>query len=77
MTHVGTIDQIIAERKKVYPDDGLTKNALRKLVVTGQISSVMVGQKYLIAFDAVESFLSNPPTIAQEAGQNGKIRRIS
>jgi len=76
MTHVGTIDQIISERRKEHPDDALTKNALRRLVVTGEIQSVKVGAKYLVRFEAVDEYIKNPQSLTREIAQTGRIRRI-
>lgn len=53
-----TISEAAAWLRETDPNTAFTKTALRRLVVTGQIPSVRVGQKYLINLDTVESFLS-------------------
>jgi len=53
-----TISEAAAWLREADPDTAFTQTALRRLVVTGQLPCVRVGQKYLVNLDAVESFLS-------------------
>ena len=53
-----TIDQTAAWLHENDPCTAFTKTALRRLVITGQLQSVRVGQKYLINLDVLEAFLS-------------------
>ena len=46
-----TIDQAAEYVKTTDPDTALTKTAIRRLVTTGALPSVKVGQKYLVALD--------------------------
>lgn len=73
------IDAAHAELLKADPACALTKTALRRLVVTGEIPSVRVGTKYLIDLDRLELYLSNPPDTGEDLYQYrpGKIRRVS
>ena len=57
-----TIEQAALWLRQADPDTAFTKTALRRLVVTGQLPSVRVGQKYLIDLDALEGFLSGITT---------------
>lgn len=59
------------------PECALTRTALRRLVVSGQIPSVRVGKKYLIDLDQLEHYLANPPVPVTELYPEGKIRRIA
>ena len=52
-----TIDQAAAWLRQADPETAFTKTALRRLVVTGQLPSVRVGQKYLVNLDALGAFL--------------------
>ena len=54
-----TIAAAHAELMAADPGCELTKTALRRLVVTGQLHGcvVRVGQKYLINMDALEDYL--------------------
>lgn len=65
MPRMRTIDQAIAWLLDNDPGTALTKTGLRRLVTTGQLPSVKVGQKYLVDLDALESYLSgtNPPPL--------------
>lgn len=57
MPTMRTIDQAAALMKAKDPDTAITKTALRRLVTTGQLPSVRVGQKYLISLEVLEAFL--------------------
>lgn len=57
MTRMRTIEQAVSWLQEADPGTALTKTALRRLVTTGQIPSVRVGQKYLISLEVLESFL--------------------
>ena len=52
-----TIEQISIHYKATDPNTALTKTALRRLVLTGAIPHVRIGQKYLVSLEAVEAFL--------------------
>ena len=49
-----TIDETAAMLRAQDPKSALTKTALRRMVVTGQLPSVTVGAKYLIDVDRLE-----------------------
>ena len=57
MPRMRTIDQAAAWLRESDPDCAFTKTALRRLVVTGQLPSVRIGQKYLIDLDMLTGFL--------------------
>ena len=60
--------------KEADPHTSLTSHALRKMILSGRIPSVMAGKKYLIDLDALEAHLSTP---AQTYPPNVQgIRRI-
>lgn len=48
------------EIKQTDPNTALTPNALRKMVVSGDIPSIRIGSRYLINLDHLEEFLSTP-----------------
>lgn len=52
-----TIDQAAAWLQENDPGTAFTKTALRRLVVSGKLPSVKVGQKYLINLDTMEDYL--------------------
>ena len=52
-----TIDQAHADLLAADPACALAKSALRRLVVTGRVPSVKVGQKYLLDLDRLEEHL--------------------
>lgn len=53
-----TIDQIAQLIRDNDPETALTKTAIRRLVTTGAIRSVKVGQKYLVSLEAVDEYLA-------------------
>ena len=57
MAHVRTINDLHKELLAEDPACGLTKTALRRLVVTGVIPSVRVGSKYLVDRANVDKYL--------------------
>lgn len=65
-----TIDQAAVYLKGQDPDTALTKTAIRRLVTTGALPSVRVGQKYLIALENLDSYL------AGQAVSVGAIRPV-
>lgn len=58
------------------PETALTKTAIRRLVVTGILPSVRVGQKYLIALENLDAYLLGQAEPVDEAATDG-IRRVS
>ena len=58
MPRMRTIEQAAAWLLETDPETAITKTALRRLVVTGQLPSVRVGQKYLLALEVLEEYLS-------------------
>ncbi|MBR3473519.1 MAG: helix-turn-helix domain-containing protein [Oscillospiraceae bacterium] len=69
-----TVDQAAAWLREQDPETALTKTALRRLVVTGQLPSVRVGQKYLISLETLEDYLAGAVPLPIQAASN--IRRI-
>lgn len=53
-----TIEQAAAWLQENDPETALTKTALRRLVVTGKLPCIRVGQKYLIALETLEDYLA-------------------
>lgn len=43
------------------PDTAFTKTALRRLIVSGELPHVKVGQKYLVNLETLEAFLRTKP----------------
>ena len=58
MPRMRTIDEAYAELVSQDSRSALTKTALRRLVVSGKLSAVRVGQKYLVNMDILENYLN-------------------
>lgn len=75
MPKMRTIEQAAAWLQENDPSTAFTRTALRRLVVTGQLPSVRVGQKYLINLDVLAAFLQGSfPMPNQE--QVSRIRGV-
>lgn len=70
------IRQAVEEIKTADPKTALTEKALRRLILSGVIPSVVVGRKYLINLDTLERYLSGE-TVKEDRQENGGIRVIS
>ncbi len=68
------IRQAVEEIKTADPKTALTEKALRRLILSGVLPSVVVGRKYLINLDTLERYLSGE--IIRES-ENSGIRIIS
>lgn len=69
-----TIDQAALWLLENDPDTALTKTALRRLVVTGKLPSVRIGQKYLVSLETLEDYLRG--TVPLPLPAVSEIRRI-
>ncbi len=56
MVKVRTIKQTMEYIKGQDPDTGITENALRRLVLDGEIKYTKIGTKYLLNLDDVEKY---------------------
>ena len=66
-----TIEQAAGYVRSIDPDTALTKTAIRRKVLSGEIPSTRAGKKYLLDLDTLEEFLFKPsPTYG------GKIQSI-
>ena len=57
MPRMRTIDQAAEWLRANDPETAFTKTALRRLVTTGELPCVRVGQKYLVSLETLEDFL--------------------
>lgn len=65
-----TLDKAILEIKAEDPGTELTRTALRRMMLTGQVKTVMVGRKRLVDLDELKG------QICEIATNPGKIRRV-
>lgn len=75
MARMRTIVEAAAYFKDNDPDTAITKTAIRRLVITGAVPSVMVGNKYLIALEGLEDYLTTGAGHVQAPEHYG-VRRI-
>ena len=74
MPRMRTIEQASAHIREADPSTAITKTALRRLVISGELPCVRVGQKYLLDLDAVEAYMQTGTASAPVV--TGNIRRI-
>ena len=68
MRRMRTLDQAAAWAKETDPATALTKTALRRLVLSGQIPHVEVGRKRLVSLEDVESYLEHGGAVPASVG---------
>ena len=73
---VRTIEQLYADVKRLDPGTALTKTALRRLVLSGDIPSRRAGQKYLVTMEALEAYMNGGQADAKPAPGYGEIRPV-
>lgn len=76
MLRMRTIDQMSAYIRDADPDTALTKTALRRLVISGEIPSKKIGSKFLVSIEAVSEYLTSTAPVPKEHLQSGKIRPV-
>lgn len=68
MSRMRTIDQAHAWLVETDPETAITKTGLRRLVTSGQLPSVRIGNKYLLELGQVEQYMNGAvplPIVAQ------------
>ena len=76
MPRMRTIDQAFVHIQEQDNETALTKTALRRLVVTGALTSVRVGAKYLLDLDSIEELLMLGDTRTANPTENYGIRKV-
>lgn len=71
-----TILEAHAYLSSVDPETAITKTALRRLVVSGAVPSVKIGNKYLVALETIDDYLRGGQTKGTSAPARGAIRPV-
>ena len=72
-----TLKQAYEAIRATDPESALTMTALRRLAVSGILTTVKAGSKYLLNLDMLQEYLQNPERFdRRETKQKGVIRRI-
>ena len=58
------------------PETAITQYALRRLVISGEIPSVRIGNKYLVALEAIDEYLQGKQPPISPAPVCGVIRPV-
>ena len=66
----------ISQAAEHYAGTGLTRTAIRRAILTGEIPSVRAGRKYLITLEGVEKWLGGDTTTPEPRATLG-IRPVS
>lgn len=74
--HMRTINEAAEHFRSLDPHTSLTKTAVRRLVNTGAVPSVRIGNKALVSLEALDAYLrgEQPPVIGGPA--RGVIRPV-
>ena len=57
MPRIRTLSEAYTHIKEMDPDTAVTKNALRRMVVSGQVPCFKAGKKYLLDIDILFEYL--------------------
>jgi hypothetical protein len=57
MTRMRTLTETLNHIKEIDPGTAVTANALRRMVICGQVPSIKAGKKYLIDLDTLFEYL--------------------
>jgi hypothetical protein len=57
MPRIRTLSEVYSYIKDMDPDTAITQNALRRMVVSGQVPCIKAGKKYLIDLDVLFEYL--------------------
>jgi excisionase family DNA binding protein len=76
MFRMRLINDAYKEIKAADPETAITKNYIRRLIVSGVVPSTRCGTKYLVNMDTLESYLSNPDREVTPINY-GKIRAVA
>ena len=71
-----TAPEAIAEIKAVDPKTALTERALRRMINSGELPSVNVGNKKLVNLDKLFEYLNGECFDLSASSPQSKIRRI-
>lgn len=69
-----TLDKAAAFIKEKDPDTDLTRTAIRRMGLSGQIPVVMVGAKRLYDLDTLENFLYLSPQTSEQGIHPVEVR---
>ena len=76
MPKMRTIDQAHAWLQQSDPETAATRTALRRMIKAGEIPSVRVGQKYLVALEQLEECLLGKEPVHNIAEGIREVPRI-
>lgn len=71
-----TAPEAIAEIKAVDPKTALTERALRRMINSGELPSVNIGNKKLVNLDKLFEYLNGESSDLSASSPQSKIRRI-
>lgn len=68
MSRLRTLTETFNHIKEMDAETAITPNALRRMVVSGQIPCVMIGKKYLIDLDVLFEYLKGARPMDVQSG---------
>lgn len=79
MRRLRTINETVRFLKEQDPDTSLTPHFIRRMIVDGQVPTVMAGKKYLVDLDSLLTYLDDEAfeKSTTKAPTQGVIRQLS
>lgn len=74
MPKIRTLSEAYQSIKEMDAETAITPNALRRLVVSGQVPCRKIGKKYLIDLDVLFEFLKGVTTERTESKKESMLR---
>ena len=74
--HMRTINEAAEHFKSIDPSTSLTKTAVRRLVNTGAVPSVRIGNKALVSLEALDAYLRGEGEAVDAVPVRGVIRPV-
>jgi hypothetical protein len=76
MAKIRTLAEAYTYIKEIDPETAITRNALRRMVVSGNVPCVKAGKKYLIDMDVLFEYLkgTRPQDVLPDYGN--QVKRI-
>ena len=74
--HMRTINEAAEHFKSIDPHTALTKTAVRRLVNTGAVPSVRIGNKALVSLEALDAYLRGEQPPVMSGVVRGVIRPV-
>lgn len=77
MTRLRTLDEALAEIRAEDPNTAVSRNLIRRLIITNAVPTIHAGKKRLVNLDALLAYLEGNTNPSQTEEETGIVRRIT